>query len=263
LNGLNISQAREENLSNLQSLGGLNGLANRLNISLEKGLTEEQVHKMGSVFGFNAFPQAPPKYFIVMLFGALSDPTLLVLLAAATVSLVLGIFEDPQQGWIEAVAIFIAVALVSMITTTNDYSKELQFRALEKSSQQDERTTVLRGGAVQRVLSSQIVVGDIVMLQAGDMIPADCILVDKSAPKVNESSLTGEADDLKKTHDHDPFLLSSCLITESQSDVHALVTGIGLHSQWGKIKSSLDVEAVDTPLQEKLQGMTNLVSCFV
>lgn len=79
--------------------------------------------------------------------------------------------------------------------------------------------------------------------------------------KCNESSLTGEPDDLKKTRDKDCFLLSSCLVTEGE-ECRALVIGIGLHSQWGKIKANLVTESVNTPLQDKLEEMTKLSSSF-
>ena len=83
------------------------------------------------------------------------------------------------------------------------------------------------------------------------MIPADAIICDDSTVLTNESSLTGEPDDLKKSKDKDCFLLSSCLITEAE-ECRALVIGIGTHSQWGKIKANLVTESVNTPLQDKL-----------
>jgi Ca2+-transporting ATPase len=92
------------------------------------------------------------------------------------------------------------------------------------------------------------------------MIPADSIILDKVTILANESSLTGEPDELKKHPDHDCFLLSSCLITEGE-DCKALVIGIGTHSQWGKIKANLVSEAVNTPLQDKLEDMAAMVSC--
>ncbi len=90
------------------------------------------------------------------------------------------------------------------------------------------------------------------------MIPADAIMLDKNVVLSNESSLTGEPDDLKKSRDHDCFLLSSCLITEGE-DCKAIVIGIGTHSQWGKIKANLVSEAVNTPLQDKLEDMAQMV----
>jgi Ca2+-transporting ATPase len=84
-------------------------------------------------------------------------------------------------------------------------------------------------------------------------------MIDSNVVKSNESSLTGEPDDLKKSKNGDPFLLSSCLITEGE-EVRALAVGIGLFSQWGKIKANLASEAVNTPLQDKLEEMTTNVS---
>jgi P-type Ca2+ transporter type 2C len=95
-------------------------------------------------------------------------------------------------------------------------------------------------------------------VQAGDMIPADSVMLDRNVVLSNESSLTGEPDDLKKSRDHDCFLLSSCLITEGE-DLRALVIGIGVHSQWGKIKLNLVSEAVNTPLQDKLEEMAQQI----
>lgn len=95
--------------------------------------------------------------------------------------------------------------------------------------------------------------------QAGDMIPADSIILSMNQILTNESSLTGEPDDLKKSADKDCFLLSSCLVTHGE-DCRAVVIGIGPNSQWGKIKANLVSEAVNTPLQDKLEEMTTQVS---
>ena len=100
-------------------------------------------------------------------------------------------------------------------------------------------------------------------LQAGDSIPADAIIFDNNTVLSNESTLTGEPDDLKKSKMKDPFLLSSCLITEAEES-HAIIVGIGLRSQWGKIKANLVSEAVNTPLQDKLEIMTmNIGYCGI
>ena len=260
LNSLNIEQAKADNLANLAALGGIEGLSQKLGVDLDNGLRSDQINIMSSAFGTNQFPTSPQKYFIVLFFEALQDPVLLVLIGAACISLIVETIQHPERGWIDAVAIFIAIILVDTITSVNDYSKELQFRALEKSSQQDEFSTVIRDGETKRVRAYDLVVGDIIILQTGDMIPADCIITDFSKAMCNEASLTGEPEDRKKNKDHDPFLLSSTLISECEGEVRALVTGIGLNSQWGKIKSNLVVEDVNTPLQDKLETMTQLVS---
>ena len=74
----------------------------------------------------------------------------------------------------------------------------------------------------------------------------------------NEATLTGESDDIKKSRNGDPFLISSCLITEGD-EVLAVVTGTGSNSQWCRIKANLVSESVLTPLQEKLDKMAKFV----
>jgi magnesium-transporting ATPase (P-type) len=91
------------------------------------------------------------------------------------------------------------------------------------------------------------------------MIPADAIIVDHNIVMSNESALTGEGIDRRKEKNSDCFLLSSCVITDGE-EVSAVVTGIGKHSQWGKIKSNLATESVKTPLQDKLEQMAAFVS---
>jgi len=196
--------------------------------------------------------------YLELLIGALSDTTLLILIAAAAVSLIIGVLTEPDNGWIEGAAIFIAIFLVSNISAGNDYTKQLQFKALEASSAEDERTSVVREGVIERINPHDVVVGDILVLQAGDQIPADAIIVSREPVLSNESSLTGEPDDLKKSAEKDCFLLSSCLLTEGE-ETRALVIGIGTHSQWGKIKANLVSEAVNTPLQDKLEDMTKQI----
>jgi calcium-translocating P-type ATPase len=258
LNLLNVEQARQENKSNLEKIGGIDALVRKLETDADQGLSHDQVTTMRERFGKNVFPEAPMKSYIELLLAALSDATLIVLLMAAAVSLVIGTIEHPDIGWAEGTAIFIAVFLVANITAGNDYTKELQFRALESSAQNDERTSVCRAGTIERVNPADLVVGDVIVLQAGDMIPADSIVLNHAVVAANEASLTGEPDDLKKSRAGDCFLLSSCVLTDGE-ECRALVIGIGLNSQWGKIKSNLVSEAVNTPLQDKLEDMTKLI----
>lgn len=258
LDSLNIEQSRDDNRANLDELGGVEKLASLIGVDINVGLSHAQVKVQREKFGDNTFPESPMDSYLALLLQALSDTTLLILIAAATVSLVIGVLSHPDDGWIEGAAIFIAIFLVSNISAGNDYSKQLQFKALEQTSAEDERTSVLREGSIERINPRDLVVGDIIVLQAGDAVPADSIIVSKDFVLSNESSLTGEPDDLKKAKDKDCFLLSSCLITEGE-ECRALVIGIGLHSQWGKIKANLVTEAVNTPLQDKLEEMTKQV----
>jgi Ca2+-transporting ATPase len=163
---LNVEQAKAENRKALDDIGGIPGLQSMMGVDLQKGLTKDQVQKMRTDFGTNEFPEAPLDSYFMLLYEALTDTTLLILIAAATVSLIIGItVEAGEHGWVEGAAIFIAVFLVSNISAGNDYSKQLQFRALEHSSNEDDRCSVLRDGEIERINPNDIVVGDVLVLQ--------------------------------------------------------------------------------------------------
>jgi calcium-translocating P-type ATPase len=259
LKTVNVLQAQESlDRTALEKVGGPEGLAKLLGSDLHQGMTNAQVKINSAEFGENAFPPTPLDTFFELFIGAFNDPVLIVLLVAAIVSITIGVWQDPEAGFIEGTAIFIAVFAVSSISAGNDYSKQLQFLELEKASADDEKCSVLREGVVEQISSKNVVIGDIVVMQAGDSVPADCIIFDANVVSSNESTLTGESMDLKKSRDKDCFLYSSCLITEGE-ETRGIITGIGTFSQWGKIKANLVTEVQDTPLQEKLNDMTTLI----
>ena len=166
LNGLNVSQDREGNKSRLNEIGGLDVFCTKLDVSPAFGLTTEQATAMRSRFGDNHFPEAPMESFCSIFLGSFNDFTLIVLIAASVVSIGINTYAEPDHGFIEGLAILIAVFVVALVTAGNDYSKELQFRDLEKSSEEDERVSVLRNkGQVERINPIEIVVGDILRLQ--------------------------------------------------------------------------------------------------
>ena len=167
LDNVNIAQAMEQNKEYLESaLGGIDGFVQLCGSNIKSGLSSDQVKKMREHFGQNIFPQAPMEGFFSLLFEAFQDTTLMILIAAACVSLALGIIEHgAESGWTEGAAILIAVFLVANVSAGNDYTKELQFRALENSSQADERASVIRDGVIERINPSELVVGDIIILQ--------------------------------------------------------------------------------------------------
>ena len=166
LSSLNVEQSRSSNKEHLDALGGIEGFASLLGVSLDNGLTLAQVTEMRASFGTNTFPESPMEGFLSIFLGSFNDFTIMVLIAASIVSLLIGIlYEDPTTGWIEGTAILIAVFLVALVTATNDYTKELQFRALEQTSQTSERTSVIRNGKIERINPVDLVIGDLIRLQ--------------------------------------------------------------------------------------------------
>ena len=167
---MNVPQGRAENRAFLDTLAsdglcGVDVLIRMVGLDVAFGLTPYQIERNREMFGTNAMPASPTTSYFMLLIGALSDTTLLILIAAACVSFAIGYWEDPKIGWIEGAAIFIAVFLVSNISAGNNYSKELQFRALEASSAQDQRASVFRDGQIELINPSELVVGDIFVLQ--------------------------------------------------------------------------------------------------
>mmetsp|Transcript_18408 Transcript_18408/g.28718 ORF Transcript_18408/g.28718 Transcript_18408/m.28718 type:complete len:1097 (+) Transcript_18408:145-3435(+) len=266
LASINEPQMTEENLEKLRGLGGLEQIAESLGVDIKNGLTEKQQAIMEEKFGKNMLPSPPMKGLIRLFFEAFNDTTLLVLIAAAIVSLIVGVIEDSEKGWIEGTAILMACFIVSWVTAINDYTKEKQFRALEENSRGDEEALVLRGGQPVAVKVDDLVVGDVVILKAGGGVPADGLLALGEGIKADESSLTGEPEPRLKGPG-DPFLISSSTLSDLGHfpEVHMFVIGVGGQSQWGKIREKLVSEPTNTPLQDKLDYMAKVIGyigCF-
>jgi len=153
---------------------------------------------------------------------------------------------------VDGVAILIAVFIVAGVTATNDYSKQLQFRALSAEAKSRVEIGVTRGGHRAVLTPEALLVGEILHLETGQRVPADALVLTANSLKVNESSLTGESDDLVKDPVVHPVLLSGTLVTAGNGT--AIVTAVGPHSvQGGIMKDAAAPEAEqETPLQTKL-----------
>ncbi|XP_061677755.1 plasma membrane calcium-transporting ATPase 1-like isoform X5 [Syngnathoides biaculeatus] len=140
---------------------------------------------------------------------------------------------ESETGWIEGAAILLSVVCVVLVTAFNDWSKEKQFRGLQSRIEQEQKFSVLRAGQLAQVKVSDIVVGDIAHVKYGDLLPADGILIQGNDLKIDESSLTGESDHVKKSADKDPMLLSGTHVMEGSGKM--VVTAVGVNSQSGII----------------------------
>ncbi len=142
-------------LALLEGKGGLRGIANALKTELINGLRSEQLlgtefeHRI-RVFSSNRTEPPPTKTLFQLMKEALEDATLKILIVAAIVSLALGFYENPSSGWIEGTAILIAVVIVVLVTSLNDYSKEQQFRRLSQVAD-DKLIKVVRHGEQRQV----------------------------------------------------------------------------------------------------------------
>ncbi|XP_017791251.1 PREDICTED: plasma membrane calcium-transporting ATPase 3 isoform X3 [Habropoda laboriosa] len=267
--GVTLKQLRElmqvrgrEGVEQINSHGGVQEICKKLYTSPSEGLSGSaaDIQHRRDTFGSNSIPPKPPKTFLQLVWEALQDVTLIILEVAALVSLGLSFYQpaddeekplidedEAKYGWIEGAAIFISVILVVIVTASNDYSKEKQFRGLQSRIEGEHKFSVIRQGEVKQISVSDIVVGDICQIKYGDLLPADGILIQSNDLKVDESSLTGESDHVKKGESFDPFVLSGTHVMEGSGKM--LVTAVGVNSQAGIIFTLLGA-AVDQQEQE-------------
>ncbi|KAJ6651579.1 hypothetical protein lerEdw1_020820 [Lerista edwardsae] len=234
--------------------GDVYGICTRLKTSPNEGLSGNpaDIERRAAVFGKNFIPPKKPKTFLQLVWEALQDVTLIILEIAAIVSLGLSFYQPPggnealcgtvsvgeeeeegETGWIEGAAILLSVVCVVLVTAFNDWSKEKQFRGLQSRIEQEQKFTVIRGGQVIQIPIADIVVGDIAQVKYGDLLPADGVLIQGNDLKIDESSLTGESDHVKKMLDRDPMLLSGTHVMEGSGRI--VVTAVGINSQTGII----------------------------
>ncbi|XP_051173458.1 plasma membrane calcium-transporting ATPase 2 isoform X1 [Leptopilina boulardi] len=267
--GITLKQLRElmelrgrEGVNKINSHGGVQEICKKLYTSPSEGLSgsDADIQHRRDTFGSNMIPPKPPKTFLQLVWEALQDVTLIILEIAALVSLGLSFYhpsdenappgiddDEAKYGWIEGLAILISVIVVVIVTAFNDYSKERQFRGLQSRIEGEHRFSVIRQGEVKQISVSDIVVGDICQIKYGDLLPADGILIQSNDLKIDESSLTGESDHVKKGETFDPMVLSGTHVMEGSGKM--LVTAVGVNSQAGIIFTLLGA-AVDQQEQE-------------
>lgn len=209
------------------SHGGLEGLAAKLGTSLLTGLDDSppSIEKRVNVYGRNEIPPKAPKSIFRLALEALQDTTLVMLMICSVISIGLSFYHPAEEKkdeefmlvkskdlgnleWVEGAAIMVAVVVVVFVTAFNDWRKEKQFRGLKSKIESNHLASVIRNGQVKQINVKDLVVGDICCIKYGDLIPADGVVTNSSDLKIDESSLTGETDLIKKNNVDNLTLLS-------------------------------------------------------
>ncbi|KAI7872549.1 PMCA-type calcium-translocating P-type ATPase [Spinellus fusiger] len=257
-----------------------------------------------NVFGTNILPSLPCKSILSLMWDALQDKTLILLSIAAIVSLGVGIYEDikipeydafhhkiPGVKWVEGVAIIIAILIVVIIGSVNDYQKEKQFQKLN-AKKQDRYVKATRNGVPVLISVYDVQVGEVLYLEPGDIVAADGVFI-KGNLKCDESAATGESDTVKKQEwstcerlwleqkeklnkepihpsstsyssvsmsldTMDPFIISGSKIIDGNGTY--IVTAVGAHSYYGRTMMALRSEPQTTPLQMKLNRLADMIA---
>ncbi|XP_041431053.1 plasma membrane calcium-transporting ATPase 3 isoform X1 [Xenopus laevis] len=253
------------------SYSDVNGLCRRLKTSPTEGLSENiaDFEKRRQIYGVNFIPPKKPKTFLQLVWEALQDVTLIILEIAAIVSLGLSFYAPPgeqsencgnvsdgghdegeaEAGWIEGAAILLSVICVVLVTAFNDWSKEKQFRGLQSRIEQEQRFSIIRNGQVVQIPVAELIVGDIAQIKYGDLLPADGVLIQGNDLKIDESSLTGESDHVRKSVEKDPMLLSGTHVMEGSGRM--VVTAVGVNSQTGIIFTLLGAGGEEEEKKDK------------
>ncbi|KAM6215221.1 plasma membrane calcium-transporting ATPase 2 isoform 5-T5 [Rhynchocyon petersi] len=257
-----------------ETYGDTEAICRRLKTSPVEGLpgTAPDLEKRKQIFGQNFIPPKKPKTFLQLVWEALQDVTLIILEIAAIISLGLSFYHPPgesnegcataqggaedegeaEAGWIEGAAILLSVICVVLVTAFNDWSKEKQFRGLQSRIEQEQKFTVIRANQVVQIPVAEIVVGDIAQIKYGDLLPADGLFIQGNDLKIDESSLTGESDQVRKSVDKDPMLLSGTHVMEGSGRM--VVTAVGVNSQTGIIFTLLGAGGEEEEKKDK-KGM--------
>ncbi|KAJ5091720.1 hypothetical protein NUU61_006590 [Penicillium alfredii] len=232
------------------------------------------------IFGNNRLPERKLKTIWELAWMAYNDKVLILLTIAAVISLAVGIPQslhpadpdEPGVEWVEGLAILIAIIIVVTVGAANDWHKERQFAKLNKKKE-NRHVKVMRSGRTEEISIFDILVGDVMYLEPGDMVPVDGIMIEGHDVKCDESSATGESDLLRKTpaddvyqaiehHEDlkkmDPFILSGAKVSEGMGTF--LVTATGVHATYGRTMMSLQEEGETTPLQTKLNILAEYIA---
>ena len=255
----------------------LTELLNHLNVEPQKGLDSRVVSERLARFGENRLREGKKKTNFQRFLDQFKDVMIIILIIAALISFGIACYEGEPREFFEPVLILLIVVINAVMGVLQESKAEKALDALKNMSAPHSR--VIRGGVEQKIESSQLVPGDIILLEAGDFVPADARLIESVSLKCEESALTGESvpsekhvgddvDGKAPLGDRSNMVFSGCSV--SYGTARAVVTATGMDTEMGKIAGMLSGEAdTQTPLQLKLArlgktlGILALAACAV
>lgn len=236
------------------------------------GLTDKQVEESRSKFGSNEIPDSEPTTFWEEFKETFSDPMIKILLAIAALMIVMFFFGYAEIY--EPLGTIVAVLIVATVSAKTGVASDTKYRELKDNTEKD-KCKVHRNGVITVIDVDDVVVGDKVLLQSGDKIPADGVLID-GALRVDNSALNGEAEECKKTAASENFQLEDDITGDTFVDAHSLFRGavifdgegildvrkVGLKTMMGKMAEEMQEDEPDSPLKVKLAKLAKQISTF-
>lgn len=236
------------------------------------GLTDKQVEESRSKFGSNEIPDSEPTTFWEEFKETFRDPMIKILLAIAALMIVMFFFGYAEIY--EPLGTIVAVLIVATVSAKTGVASDTKYRELKDNTEKD-KCKVHRNGVITVIDVDDVVVGDKVLLQSGDKIPADGVLID-GALRVDNSALNGEAEECKKTAASEDFQLEDDITGDTFVDAHSLFRGavifdgegildvrkVGLKTMMGKMAEEMQEDEPDSPLKVKLAKLAKQISTF-
>lgn len=241
-----------------------------------KSLNQDEVKKSREKYGDNIIHEAAPETFWDKFKDAFGDPMIKLLIAIAIIMAVMAAFGYAQIG--EIVGIIIAVLLVTIISAKTEIASDNEYRKLKENAEKD-KCKVYRDGKAIEILMDEIVVGDLVILQSGDKIPADGLLVDGGI-SIDNSALNGEAEECKKQPivdysegdiEREVAITGEIFVDRSSLFRGAVVvngsglmtvTKVGMKTVMGSMAEDMAEDNVESPLKLKLTELADKISKF-
>ncbi|MDE6911876.1 MAG: HAD-IC family P-type ATPase, partial [Lachnospiraceae bacterium] len=222
------------------------------------GLSDKEVEQSRQQYGSNAIPDSEPTTFWEEFKETFGDPMIKILLAIAALMIVMFFFGYAEIY--EPLGTIIAVFIVAFVSAKTGVASDTKYRELKDNTEKD-KCKVHRNGVVTVIEVDDVVVGDKVLLQSGDKIPADGILID-GALKVDNSALNGEAEECKKTAADPSVQLADDITGDTFVDKYSLFRGavifdgegildvrkVGTKTMMGKMAEEMQEEEPDSPL---------------
>lgn len=233
------------------------------------GLTAEQVEESRSKHGSNSLTQIPPEPLWKKILEGFKDPMIMILLVALVVQVVL--FFLGQAEWFEPAGILIAILIANGVASVSESKQEGKASALKAEEEAKETAKVIREGKLEEIHVREIVVGDIVYLQAGDKIPADGIVIEGEL-RVDQAALNGETEEAAKIPCIDGASYDvKDLLNKYYAYRGTVVCGgegymeikvVGDKTLFGELALEVQEETRETPLQVKLGKLAKQISTF-
>ena len=236
------------------------------------GLTDKEVEESRQKFGSNAIPDSEPTTFWDEFKETFKDPIIRILLGISALMIVM--FFLGYAEIYEAVGIIVAVLIVAFVSAKTGVASDTRYRELKEMSEKD-KCKVYRNGLITVLEVDEVVTGDKILLQSGDKIPADGVLVYGSL-KVNNAVLNGESEECVKTAAEPGFIFEENITGESFVDKHSLFRGavvfdgegvldvrkVGLKTMMGSMAEEMKEKEPDSPLKVKLSKLADQISVF-